>query len=60
LLVVAGALEFTGFRVFEMLGSRWVFSGLLLPRCCPTEIIFSRDRIEQLDQRVVVGADHAG
>ena len=45
-LVVTGALEFTGLRSFETLGSRRVFSGLVLPRCCPTEIIFSRDRVE--------------
>ena len=55
-LVVVGALKFTGLRAFETLGSRWVFSGLLLPQCCPTEIILSRDRVELLDNRVVVAA----
>jgi len=43
---VAGPLEFAGLRAFETLGSRWVFSGLLLPQCCPTEIIFSRDGVD--------------
>src|SRR6476646_3528894 len=51
---VAGPLEFAGLRAFETLGSRWVFSGLLLPQCCPTEIIFSRDGVEPAQLAAVV------